>query len=52
MEENTKMSTGYIICIGILKLMWYLFLAAAGILIFLVMLCLEASNPKHNKNNC
>jgi len=49
MEINTKMQTAGIICAGIMKLLWYLFLAAAGVLIFIVMVLWEASKP--NKNN-
>jgi hypothetical protein len=52
MENDTKLSTVGVICYVILKLLWYLFLAAAGVLILLIMVLIEASNPKHNKNNC
>lgn len=46
MEENTKVSTGYLIIAGIMKLLWYLFLVAAGICILFFMVCLEASKPR------
>ena len=49
MENNLKPNTAVIICAGILKLLWYLFLATAGIGIFIVMVLWEASKP--NKNN-
>jgi len=49
MEENTKMSTAGFIIGGIMKLLWYLFLATVGILIFITMVLWEASKP--NKNN-
>ncbi len=49
MEVNTKMQTAVIIINGIMKLLWYLFLATAGILIFITMVLWEASKP--NKNN-
>lgn len=49
METNTKMQTAGIICAGIMKLLWYLFLAVAAVLIFIVMVLLAASKP--NKNN-
>jgi len=49
MEPNTKLEIAGIIISGILKLLWYLFLVAAGILIFITMLLWEASKP--NKNN-
>jgi hypothetical protein len=52
MEDSTKISTASIICIGILKLLWYLFLVAAGILLLLIMVIVECANPKNNKNNC
>ena len=51
MEENTKMSTAGIIVGGIMKLLWYLFLATVGILIFITMVLWEASKPSKN-NNC
>jgi hypothetical protein len=51
MEENTNMSTAGIIICGIMKLLWYLFLVAAGILIFITMLLVEASKPTKN-NGC
>ncbi len=50
MEDNPKMQTAVIIVSGLMKLLWYLFLAAVGILIFITLLVLEASKPKHNKN--
>lgn len=50
MEENTKLNTATIIVSGILKLLWYLFLVAAGSLIFLVMLAYEASKPNKSSN--
>lgn len=46
MEENTNVSTGYLIINGIMKLLWYLFLATAGILIFIAMVLWEASKPR------
>ncbi len=49
MEENTNMSLAGLIVCGIMKLLWYLFLATAGILIFITMVLWEASKP--NKNN-
>ena len=51
MEENTKLSTAGIIIGGIMKLLWYLFLATAGILIFITMLLWEASKTTKS-NNC
>lgn len=50
MESNTKMQTAGIILSGIMKLVWYLFLVSAGILIFITMVLWEASKP--NKSNC
>jgi len=51
MENNTKMQTAGIICAGILKLLWYLFLVSAGILIFITMVIWEAATAK-NSNSC
>lgn len=51
MEKNTKLQTAGIICIGIVKLLWYLILIAAGVLIFITMVLVEASKPNKN-NNC
>jgi hypothetical protein len=52
MEKYTKLQTAGIICAGILKLLWYLFLAAMGIFIFIGMVVLEAAKPSKNKNYC
>jgi hypothetical protein len=51
MEPNTNMSTAGIICCGIMKLLWYLFLVTAGILIFITMVIWEAATAK-NSNSC
>lgn len=55
MEKNTKTQTALhitgIIINGMMKLLWYLFLIAAGVAVFLVALLREASKPKKN-NYC
>lgn len=50
MDEHPKLQIAGIICAGILKLLWYLFLAAVGIFIFIWMVALEAA--KQGKNRC
>ena len=53
MEKNLKREAAWhtagIIVSGLMKLLWYLFLIAVGVAIFLASLCWEASKP--NKNN-
>lgn len=51
METNTKMQTAGILINGIIKLLWYLFLATAGILFFITMVLVEAAKPTKN-NGC
>jgi hypothetical protein len=53
MEKDLKRKAAWhtagVIIEGMMKLLWYLFLIAVGVAVFLVSLCLEASKP--NKNN-
>ena len=52
MESNTKMQTAGVICAGIMKVLWYLLIAAGLVLYLMVGVIIEAAKPSKNKNYC